>query len=336
MSAWASLPGRGRDVHQRRRKLPAISPPSSSPPSGAPQPRREGEAPRLGSGSPDTVPHNAPPARLADHRARRRRGPPRGQDFCRTIKADDDSSVASDNTEPSLMSPGLGRRQLEAASMHSDYGDDASSRDGGSESTEEENCAVRIARSNELAQAEHKRIVRQSWREFEERVVATFGAEHDRMTLPTARRCATPRSCRHRAGTAERVRAREDRQEGRAAPQGTGPRSRARNSAPARGAQPGGRDAPAWPRSPKDRFDSRRGLQPGSGPWRSMLGVPRSPLALSAETCTGSTTGALLPSKPTRRVMRCAAHQGNPSRSPPPLPFPDGAPVSVSCRAPIA
>ncbi len=79
------------------------------------------------------------------------------------------------------MSPGLGRRQLEAASMHSDYGDDASSRDGGSESTEEENCAVRIARSNELAQAEHKRIVRQSWREFEERVVATFGAEHDRI-----------------------------------------------------------------------------------------------------------------------------------------------------------
>ena len=169
------------EMYTSARKLPAISSLSSSPSSGAPQPRREWKRRASDPGLRIRVPHHAPPARLADHRARRRRGPPRGQDFCRTIKADDDSSVASDNTEPSLMSPGLGRRQLEAASMHSDYGDDASSRDGGSESTEEENCAVRIARSNELAQAEHKRIVRQSWREFEERVVATFGAEHDRI-----------------------------------------------------------------------------------------------------------------------------------------------------------
>ena len=78
------------------------------------------------------------------------------------------------------MSPVLGRRQLEAASMDSDYGDDALSQDGGGDAADEETCAVLLARSNDLAQAEHKRKVRQAWREFEERVGATFGEEHAR------------------------------------------------------------------------------------------------------------------------------------------------------------
>ena len=169
------------------------------------------------------------------------------------------------------MSPVLGRRQLEAASMDGDYGDDALSQGGGGDAADEETCAVLLARSNDLAQAEHKRKVRQAWREFEERVVATFGEEHD---LP-AGRAVRERGPHRRALRLER------RARGRSA--GRQERhlkalSRNRELEPLlRGRNPAAETRPnmllpndrfdlaaGW----KDRFDLAAGSSP-SGPWHS-------------------------------------------------------------------
>ena len=52
--------------------------------------------------------------------------------------------------------------------------------------SEDENCAVLLSRAAAQREAEHKHKVKEAWRAFEDRLLATFGEAHDRVPADAA------------------------------------------------------------------------------------------------------------------------------------------------------